>query len=194
MKIIKSRIFKVLVILSIIGFICGIILYFIISKEDKLSIESNLINYFNLINNGDFDYIKGLINNISDNIKYLSIIFIIGVFPIVIFILPLIIIFKSILIGFGFINIIMVFNIKGLIMSLILYLFSFIYIFLLLVMSYHSIKLSIKIYKIIKYNKEVYLKDIIKPYFVNYLILSLFSIIISTIDIFFISNIIKLIV
>ena len=71
MKIIKSKVFKILIILFLIGMVFGIISFFIIDETDKLSITNTLTSYINNIKNDDFDYGRGLINSIIYILNYL---------------------------------------------------------------------------------------------------------------------------
>lgn len=195
MKIIKTKVFKILLVLFCIGFILGIISFFIINTEDKSSIQNNLLNYISNIRNDDFNYSSGILNSIISNIKYLSIIWISGIIFILVFIVPFITLFKGILTSFTIISIINTFGIKGLLYSfIIMFPCELINIFLILLMSYYSIHFSLKCYKAVKYNKYINLKDFIKNYILIFIILSFISIINSFIEIFFISNILKFVV
>ena len=69
MKIINSKIFKILVVTLVIGFIIGIISFIFM---DKSSLQSSIINYINLIKNDNYNYSNGLISSIISNIKYSS--------------------------------------------------------------------------------------------------------------------------
>ena len=58
MKIIKSKIFKILVVSLVIGFVIGIINFIFMDKKE---ITSSIINYMTLIKNNDLNHINGLI-------------------------------------------------------------------------------------------------------------------------------------
>lgn len=191
MKILKSRVFKCLLILFSIGLLLGIISFFIMSKSDKELISNNLIEYINNINNGNITYLKGITTSIISSIKELSIIWASGIIFIFIIIIPLYVIFKGIIASFTICNIINTFNIKGLLYSVIMALPALINILILLVLSYFSIQFSIKCYKTIKHNKFINLKSFIKNYALIYLLLIFASLINNLIDIYAITNILR---
>lgn len=192
MKIIHSKIFRILVSLFILGFILGIISYIIL--EDGV-IESNIINYFDLIKNGDFNYIGGLIKSLISNYKYLIIIWISGILMIGVFISPLIVIFRGIFNGFLFTSIILCYGIKGLLFVLIL-LFPCIIIneLIYILTSYYCINFSLKEYNALKNDKSINIKSFSKNYFYILLIFLFVLLISSLIEIFISSNLIKFVV
>lgn len=189
MKIIKSRIFKALVILFVIGFILGIISYFIINNND---IDENIYNYFELIKQGNFNYLKSLFNSIILNNKWLFFIWISGILLISFILIPFIIIYKGISLGIIFISLILTFKIKGIILFILLLFPSvlineIIYIFC----GYYSLNFSMKTYNSIKKNKLINIKSFYNNYFYIYIIFTIVLIISSIIEIYVSSNIIK---
>lgn len=189
MKIIKSRIFKALVILFVIGFILGIISYFIINSND---IDENIYNYFELIKQGNFNYLKSLFNSIILNNKWLFFIWISGILLISFILIPFIIIYKGISLGIIFISLMLTFKIKGIILFILLLFPSvlineIIYIFC----GYYSLNFSMKTYNSIKKNKLINIKSFYNNYFYIYIIFTIVLIISSIIEIYVSSNIIK---
>ncbi|MGM9877044.1 MAG: stage II sporulation protein M [Bacilli bacterium] len=189
MKIIKSRIFKALVILFVIGFILGIISYFIIDNND---IDESIYNYFELIKQGNFNYLKSLLNSIISNNKWLFFIWISGILIISFISIPFIIIYKGISLGIIFISLILTFKIKGIILFILLLFPSvlineIIYIFC----SYYSLNFSMKIYNSIKKNKLINIKSFYNNYFYIYIIFTIIIIISSIFEIYVSSNLIK---
>ena len=89
MKIIKSRIFKILVSLFIIGFFLGIISNIILDDNNTI------INYFSLIENNNFNHFSSLISSITSNYKYAIILWTSGIIFFLSFIVPILIIFKG---------------------------------------------------------------------------------------------------
>ena len=187
MKIINSKIFKGLVLLYVLGFLIGVITFFILSNKD-----SNIINYFNLIKSSDYNYLNGLFNSIIYNLKFEFFIWICGLLFIFSPIIPFILIFRGISLAFTLITIIYTFKIKGLILSLIL-LFpctiinEAIYLFT----SYYALNFSIKTFNIIKNNKTINLKHYIKNYLYQFLIFIIVLLLSSLIEIYITSNIFK---
>lgn len=187
MKIINSRIFKSLVILFILGLFLGVLSYTLFNIKD-----SSIINYLNLIKNSKFDYITGLINSIKYNLKYIIIIWIFGIIFIFILLIPLIIVFRGISIGFTISIIIASLKLKGIFISLII-LFPCVIIneIIYLFSSYYSITFGIKTLKVFKERKSITLNYYIKNYFYRLLFFSLALIISSLIEIYITSNILK---
>ena len=191
MKIIKSRIFKVLILLFILGLLFGVISFIFM---DKSSLQSSIINYINLIKNDNYNYSNGLISSIISNIKYSSIIWISGIIFFCSLIIPLIIIYRGISLSLTISTIIYTYKLKGTLYALIIVFPTMLNEIIFLFLSYYSINFSIKCYNTIKNNKDINLRLFIKNYFYIFLILSLLLIISSIIEIYLCSNIIKYVV
>lgn len=191
MKIINSKIFKILVVTLVIGFIIGIISFIFM---DKSSLQSSIINYINLIKNDNYNYSNGLISSIISNIKYSSIVWISGIIFFCSLIIPLIIIYRGISLSLTISTIIYTYKLKGTLYALIIVFPTILNEIIFLFLSYYSINFSIKCYNTIKNNKDINLRLFIKNYFYIFLILSLLLIISSIIEIYLCSNIIKYVV
>lgn len=191
MKIIKSKIFKLITVSLIIGLILGIIYFIFIDKKD---LESSIINYITLIKNNDYNYIKGLTLSITSNLKYSSIIWISGIIFFCSLIIPLIIIYRGISLSIALSSIIYTFKLKGFLYALIIAIPNIINEIIFLFLSYYSITFSIKCFNTIKNNKDINLRHFIKNYFYIFIILSVLLIISSLIEIYLCSNIIKFVV
>ena len=191
MKIINSKIFKILVVTLVIGFIIGIISFIFM---DKSSLQSSIINYINLIKNDNYNYSNGHISSIISNIKYSSIIWISGIIFFCSLIIPLIIIYRGISLSLTISTIIYTYKLKGTLYALIIVFPTILNEIIFLFLSYYSINFSIKCYNTIKNNKDINLRLFIKNYFYIFLILSLLLIISSIIEIYLCSNIIKYVV
>lgn len=191
MKIINSKIFKILVVTLVIGFIIGIISFIFM---DKSSLQSSIINYINLIKNDNYNYSNGLILSIISNIKYSSIIWITGIIFFCSLVIPLIIIYRGISLSLTISAIIYTYKLKGVLYALIIVFPTILNELIFLFLSYYSINFSIKCFNTIKNNKDINLRSFIKNYFYIFLILSLLLIISSLIEIYLCSNIIKFVV
>lgn len=192
MKIIKSRIFKILIILFIVGFVLGIITYFMI---DNTIINENMYNYFDLIKSGDFKYLRSLFNSIIFNNKYLFIIWVSGIILVSIFAIPIIIIYRGISLGLTLVSLLVTFKIKGLLYFVLLIIPSgllneILYIFC----SYYSLNFSMKIYNSIKKDKLINIKSFSKNYIYIYIIFTIVMLISNIIEIYISSNLIKYVV
>ena len=186
MKIINSKIFKILVALFILGFVVGIISFYIIGTK-----SNNIISYFESIKNDKFNYLYGLLNSIKYNYKTLFIIWICGLLLIFVFIIPLLECFRGFSAGFTITLIIYTYRLKGLILALIILFPIIINEIVYLFQSYYSIKLSIRTYNVLKKNKMINLKHYIKNYSIQTLIFFLVLTLSSLIEIYITSNIIK---
>lgn len=191
MKIINSKIFKILVVTLVIGFIIGIISFIFM---DKSSLQSSIINYINLIKNDNYNYTNGLILSIISNIKYSSIIWISGIIFFCSLVIPLIIIYRGISLSLTISAIIYTYKLKGALYALIIVFPTILNEIIFIFLSYYSINFSIKCFNTIKNNKDINLRSFIKNYFYIFLILSLLLIISSIIEIYLCSNIIKFVV
>lgn len=191
MKIINSKIFKILVVTLVIGFIIGIISFIFM---DKSSLQSSIINYINLIKNDNYNYTNGLILSIISNIKYSSIIWISGIIFFCSLVIPLIIIYRGISLSLTISTIIYTYKLKGVLYALIIVFPTILNELIFLFLSYYSINFSIKCFNTIKNNKDINLRSFIKNYFYIFLILSSLLIISSLIEIYLCSNIIKFVV
>lgn len=191
MKIINSKIFKILVVTLVIGFVIGIISFIFM---DKSSLQSSIINYINLIKNDNYNYTNGLILSIISNIKYSSIIWILGIIFFCSLVIPLIIIYRGISLSLTISTIIYTYKLKGALYALIIVFPTILNEIIFLFLSYYSINFSIKCFNTIKNNKDINLRSFIKNYFYIFLILSLLLIISSLIEIYLCSNIIKFVV
>lgn len=191
MKIINSKIFKILVVTLVIGFIIGIISFIFMNKS---SLQSSIINYINLIKNDNYNYSNGLILSIISNIKYSSIIWISGIIFFCSLVIPLIIIYRGISLSLTISTIIYTYKLKGVLYALIIVFPTILNELIFLFLSYYSINFSIKCFNTIKNNKDINLRSFIKNYFYIFLILSLLLIISSLIEIYLCSNIIKFVV
>lgn len=191
MKIINSKIFKLLVVSLVIGFIIGIISFIFI---DKSELSRSIINYINLVKNNDFNHINSLITSIISNLKYSSIIWILGIIFFCSLLIPLIIIYRGISLSLTVCTIIYTYKIKGILYALIIVFPTILNEIILLLLSYYSINFSIKCFNTIKNNKDINLRLFIKNYFYIFIILSILLIISSIIEIYLCSNIIKFVV
>ena len=192
MKIIKSRIFKVLILLFILGLLFGVISFIFM---DKTSLENYTLNYVDLISKNNFDYTKGLINTLISNYKYLSILWIFGIIFFLFPLVPLIIIYRGISIGLMISSIIYSFKLKGFLYALIiLFPTKIINELIYIIMSYYSISFSLKIYNAIKTNKSINITSFSKNYFYILLIFIVALTLTSIFEVYLSTNIIKLVI
>lgn len=195
MKIIKTKLFKSLLISFSIGVFIGIICFILLSFSEKMSLSSDLTNYINLIHDGNFKYFPSFIKSFISNYKYLVLIWVFGIVFFCSLLIPFIIIYRGILLGFTISSIIYVFHIKGLLYSLIMMIPStIINEFIFILISYYSITFSTKCFNAIKKDKTINLRQFIKNYFYIFLVLSFCILLSSVYEIYIGSNIIKFVV
>ena len=195
MKIIKTKLFKSLLISFSIGVFIGIICFILLSFSEKMSLSSDLTNYINLIHDGNFKYFPSLIKSFISNYKYLVLIWIFGIIFFCSLLIPFIIIYRGILLGFTISSIIYVFHIKGLLYSLIMMIPStIINEFIFILISYYRITFATKCFNAITKDKTINLRQFIKNYFYILLVLSFCILLSSVYEIYIGSNIIKFVV
>lgn len=166
-------------ILVILGIVCGSLFIVILNSSDKSIVIEYIENFVDTIKNNSFNYIDTLKNTLI--INYL-IIFIISILGFTYFLAPLnilILFYKSFVIGFSLSSFILVYKIKGLLLSII-YIFPHLIINILLfsLLIAFTLKLSIKMINSIIKKKDVNMR----VYFNKYLYTGLFIFIVLTIS------------
>lgn len=195
MKIIKTKLFKSLLVSFIIGLFIGVICFILLSHDDKISLSNDITNYINLIHDSNFKYFSSLIKSFITNYKYLLLIWVFGIIFFCSLLIPFIIVYRGILLGFTISSIIYVFHLKGVLYALIMTIPNTLIIeFILILISYYSITFATKIFNTIKKDKTINLKQFIKNYFYIFLILSLGILLSCIYEIYIGSNIIKFVV
>lgn len=190
----NKKILLSFIILFLIGLAFGLIFNFYISSIDKTLIKREIIEYFSIIKN-NLSYSTGLIKSIKTNILYITLIWVIGIIPFLFLVNYFVVFYKGFLIGFSISSIIMIYKLKGVLISLI-YLFphEFINIFIFITLSVSSIKFSKKIYNRIKNNNVVNFKKEYTDYVKIYILFVAISIASSLLEIFFNSLLIRLVI
>ena len=166
-------------ILVILGIVCGSLFIVILNSSDKSLVIEYIETFIDTIKNNNFNYIDTLKNTLI--INYL-VIFIISILGFTYFLAPLnilILFYKSFVIGFSLSSFILVYKIKGLLLSII-YIFPHLIINILLfsLLIAFTLKLSIKMINSIIKKKDVNMR----VYFNKYLYTGLFIFIVLTIS------------
>ena len=181
-KELKKNKYKYILLITIIiiGIISGFILANILSFNDKKIISSEVGEYLiNLKNGNNFGNFNNIINSFSINILYLLIIFIFSLSVIGIIFNPIILYFKSFIVGFSIGIMINIYSFTGIlfgifsvfphqIVNLVIYLF----------VSFYGMKLSINLFKLIFLKK----KFDFSSFMAKYLKVMLFSVVILIIS------------
>ncbi len=190
----NKKILLSFIILFLIGLAFGLIFNFYISGIDRTLIKKEMTEYFLIIKN-NLSYSKGLIKSFKTNMLYITLIWAIGIIPFLFLVNYFIVFYKGFLIGFSVSSIIMIYKLKGLLVSLIfLFPHEFINIFIFITLSVSSIKFSKKIYNKIKSNNVVNLKKEYIDYVKIYILFIVISIVSSLLEIFFNSLLIRLVI
>jgi len=166
-------------ILVILGIVCGSLFIVILNSSDKSLVIEYIETFIDTIKNNNFNYIDTLKNTLI--INYLIII-IISILGFTYFLAPLnilILFYKSFVIGFSLSSFMLVYKIKGLLLSII-YIFPHLIINILLfsLLIAFTLKLSIKMINSIIKKKDVNMR----VYFNKYLYTGLFIFIVLTIS------------
>ncbi len=190
----KKYVFFSMVIV-ILGIITGSIFIVVLNSTDKSLVTEYISSFMDNIKNNNIivnDIIKNVFINNSLVILIISIIgFTFFLFPINI----LILFYKSFIIGFSLASIILTYNIKGILISLV-YIFPHLIINILLfsLLTAFTLKLSIKMINYIIKKKEVNMR----AYFNKYIYILILSIIIISItslyESFIVTYLLKLVV
>ncbi len=195
MKKFKNR--KILlsfIILFIFGLAVGLLFITYLKDLDKTLIEKEINEYIKLIS-GDIDYLKGFINSFKINFIYITLIWLVGLIPIIFLLNYFIIFYKGFLIGFTISSFIMIYKLKGLFLSLIfMFPHELINIFIFITISILSIKFSKKMYLKLKRNDMYDFKKDYKEYLKVYFIFLILGILNSLIEVFINSLLVRLVV
>lgn len=191
MKILKNKVLCIVFFVYVIGIIFGLISFFLIDND---FINESIKSYF-MLYNSSFDYLHGLVNTNLYNVNISFIIWISGILLLGVIITPLVLVLRGLSLSITIISIIVQFKFKGVILGLFI-LFSnvLLYDLVFLLLSYYSINLSIRTFKVINNNQSINIKSFYKNYFFRYLIFLLVLFFASLVDIYIVSSLIKYII
>ena len=165
-------------ILVILGIVCGSLFVVILNSSDKSLVIEYIETFIDTIKNNNFNYIDTLKNTLIINYLVIVIISILGFTYFLVPLNILILFYKSFVIGFSLSSFILVYKIKGLLLSIV-YIFPHLIINILLfsLLIAFTLKLSIKMI-----NSNIKKKNInMRVYFNKYLYTGLFIFIVLTI-------------
>lgn len=184
MKILKR--YYIIITLFVIGVIFGIFFLFFINDVDKLIVNNEIKEYFNIIKDKkNINYLNYFFNSYIENVLYYFIIWCSGFLFILIPVSYLIVFYKGFTIGFLFSNLVCIYKLKGIIYS-IFFIFphEILFIIFMFILVYLITKFAKKFLFILYNDDEYNIKKIIKKYFLLLIILLIVSIIISFSEIF----------
>lgn len=159
--IIQKRKYLFLVIIMVVGIISGIVFTFFIKNVDKLMVGEEIKLFFSNLNT--LNKFNTLFNSIISNSFYYILIWLLGLSIFGSFIVIFLLFFKCFVLGFGFTSIIVNYGFKGIILGICSYFpHYFLFLFLLLLISYYSINFSIRFFRVLflkeKLNISIYFK------------------------------------
>ena len=165
-----------LIVIITVGIISGIIFSNILSYNDKKIIADTIKNYFSNLENGQNINFYSLINSLSVNLVYVFLIFLFSLSIVGIILNPIILYFKSFLIGISVGIMINLYSYKGIILGLLnVFPHQIINVIMYLFLSFYGIKFSIKLFQCIflkkQFNFSIYLKKYLKVIGVTSIIL-----------------------
>ena len=166
-------------ILVILGIVCGSLFVVILNSSDKSLVIEYIETFIDTIKNNNFNYIDTLKNTLIINYLVIVIISILGFTYFLVPLNILILFYKSFVIGFSLSSFILVYKIKGLLLSIV-YIFPHLIINILLfsLLIAFTLKLSIKMINSIIKKKDINMR----VYFNKYLYTGLFIFIVLTIS------------
>ena len=193
-KSIKAKnIYLFLLLIFIIGVIFGSLFITIINDTDKNTVLNQITNFFDEIKSNKIDYLDIFKNSVISNLIYITFIWFLGISIIGIPIIIIMLFIKGFMIGFSITSIIANYKFLGILGSL-SYIFPHIIlsIIVILLISYHALKLSINLLKSVINKKNINFNEIINRYSMIMLISVIGMIIISLTEAFINPYIIKL--
>lgn len=183
-KLKTKKVFIIIFIVTLLAFIIGILLVSIESKDNKELITTSLTTFFNNIKENKLNTQTLLYKSITNNLIINIIVWLLGISIIGLPIVLIILVFKSLTIGFTISSILYTYKLNGLIKVIIYIIPNIINLFVLFVLTYYSINFSLMLFNYL-FRKKEYNKKLIVNRYLKLLILSLLiSILTSVIETF----------
>ena len=161
----KKRLFKILLIITILSLLFGILYVAIISNSNKILIKNSFNSYFNQINTNSYNYINNLINNLLTNILLTIIIWILGISIIGIPISIIYLSYKSFVLSFSITSILYIYKLKGIIPMIIYTIPSLINLVVIFILTFYAVQISKKLYLFLFRKKDFNIKYMINKYY-----------------------------
>lgn len=187
----KKKTLIFLIITAIIFILLGVLIIAVLSKNNKILLKDYIEGFFLQIKEGKFNYGKSLKTVFFKNTISMFLIWLLGISLVGIPIILVYFAFKALTMGMSIASIIYFYHTRGILLGIIYIIPSIINIFIFLILGYNSIKMSRYLYHIL-FLKEETNKRIIRRY-VNVLLILLVFVVISTlIEVLVVPNIMKL--
>ena len=163
-KITSKNLFIFLASFSIITILIGVLFYFLMSSADKETVNNIVKNNFEI--NSNYDYFSSLKQSILSNTYDIFLIWILGISVIGVFANIFIYFSHLFSIGFTITSIISMYKAKGLIASLLFLIPSKIcYLLIIFLLTFYSIRISYKIFRLCFTKEDIKIKSEITKYF-----------------------------
>ena len=188
-----QKLFIKLIILVIISLILGMLYITILSKSNKELINTTLNNFFTEIAKNKINYINSFINSISSYTLSGLLIWLLGISIVGIPLIIIFLIFKSFIVGFSFTSLIYFYKLKGVVAAFIYIIPLILNLFILIILSFFSIRYSKKLMRVIFYKQDYSLKRYTTRYIKILLVAELSLIFISITETFIVPYLLKLI-
>lgn len=161
----QKILYLVLGIVILIGIGTGLFYQFFIGKEMKVEIINQMNHFFQTVKDGSLNFSNTLTNSISSNGLSLLLIWVLGISIIGIPFILIHLFFKAFVLSFSFISIIANYHFKGLFLGL-MYIFphQVLNLVIWLLLSFYAIGFSIKLIKVLFFEKNINLKEHFKKY------------------------------
>ena len=179
----SKSLFIFLISFSIVTLILGIVFYYLISSQDKETVNNIVKNNFQIKNS--YDYVKLLKESILENIYNTVIIWVLGLSIIGVIGGIFLYFCEMFSIGFTISSIISTYKTKG-ILGILIYLVpsKILYVLVLFLLTYFSIKISYKIIKLLFTKEEINIKKDMNKYFKVLLFSSIVMVCVSMLEVF----------
>ena len=162
----NKKMIIILLGITVIGIIAGSVFMTFITDTDKTLSADYLKSFFDNITNNKLDYIASLKNNFLSNFIFITSIFLLGISVIGVPIALIMYFVKSFTLGFTIATIILNYNFKGILYSII-YIFPshIIKLILFIMLVMYAVKVSSYLIYAIFNKLEINFKDIMNKYF-----------------------------
>lgn len=160
----KRRLFKMLLIITIVSIVIGIFYVAIISKADKNLLKNSFDQFFSSIKENHYNPLEAFTKCFLSNVLLTFLIWILGISIIGIPISVIYLIFKSFVFGFSLSSMIYTYGIRGVIPSLIYSLPLFINLVIIFLLTFYAVNFSKKLYLFLFKKKDIPLTRMVRIY------------------------------
>lgn len=190
-KIKANKLLFIEVLITILGFLTGILLIAILSNENKDMIKESINTFFETLNDNNLKYTKLLYTSLTTNLIVNIFIWLLGISIIGIPIVIIILFYKSLMLGFTISSLLFNYKLSGTILTIIYIIPYIINLFLIFIITYHSIRFSLTLFNYLFKKGEFNKKNIVSKYVKLLTFSSLSFVLSSLIETYIIPFIIK---